>query len=179
MGKIVEEKQAEQEFVEVVLVDGFNVDLMPEAVFMYMELAGKDWYLYAYPEEDDGIANDFLVRVHPQKPGEYDESYGYEFCCICSKDLGEVVHQDVAFDHEVGDAFADRTDEHLLTVLKTLGKSAARLCALSIAKVPAGIEWHIEQCDETFSEWVEEGPPPEYVPKKTWHGEPLPDYRTD
>ena len=154
--------------MEVILTDGYGIELSVKAMKMYLERRGIAGYLYAWPDEEQRYDTRTSVRIDDVNdfPDGYEPSYD-----VVSKDLGKAVPFEVVRDNLISGEYNlySRTDETLIGVLRELKEEASIHCQFSIATIPDGMEWHIEDDSEYGTEWVQEG---RSFPQR-WYGEPL------
>ena len=151
--------------MKVVLVSGFEVEISIEAFRLYKKRSGLELFAYEAIEENGEHTGAYL-HISDEMVIDYEPMYR-----ICNKYLGETASQEDVDNNAAEGIFDDRTDPVLISVIEELGGRALSYSGLSIAEIPDGIEWHIELDMDTFTEWVEEGPPRE--PRRRWYGEPV------
>ena len=154
--------------MEVILHDGYGINLTIKAMRMYLERAGLGGYLYAWPEEE-GYDNNIRKSVRIDDDADFPD--GYEpYYDVVLKDLGkEATFNDVRENLllDIHNPF-DRTDKILIDLLRELKSEATLHASPTIATIPDDIEWYIDSDSEYGTEWVVEG----HYPRR-WYGKPL------
>jgi hypothetical protein len=150
--------------MEVILSDGWGVQLTSKGMRRYLEKSKLDGFLYVWPDDDD--EEEMCTRMDEGDDHEFGEPNWY---LVVAGDLGKRVPVRKASDNILIDWHNfSRTDQMLIEVLKELKREADANGCLTIATIPDGIEWHIESDSEYGTEWVVEGPTP-----RVWYGKPL------
>ena len=154
--------------MEVVLVDGFGIELSIKAMRLYLERSGVKGWLYECLE---GV-NDDDACVYERIDADYAFEWGEPLYRVVDRDLGKHASWDDICSHEVKSPIKpfSRTDEILIRILRELGQDAPGHCQLYIADIPDGIEWHIETGSDDFRECAVEG---SYHYPQHWYGEPI------
>ena len=154
--------------MEVVLVDGFGIELSIKGMQLYLKRANIDGWFYAMPDYEEGGGSRQCERIDE----EYDFTYGDPFYYVADADLGKFASLDDVHAHELGLPIKpfSRTDKILISVLRELGGEAQGHCALYIADIPDYIEWHIESDSDGFREYAVEGV---FHNHDRWYGEPI------
>ena len=154
--------------MEVILTDGYGIELSVKAMKMYLERRGIAGYLYAWPDDEEEYGVRICVRIDDVN----DFAYGYEPPYdVVSKDLGKVAPFEVVRDNLISSEYNlySCTDETLIGVLRELKGESSTRCQFRIATIPDGMEWHIEDDSEYGTEWVQEG---RSFPQR-WYGEAI------
>ena len=148
--------------MEVILSDGWGIQLTPKGMRRYLEKAKLDGFLYYWSGEE----NAEYTRMDDDDRYEYGAPGVYH---VVAGDLGKyTTHQKVYDNILIDQDCFSRTDQILIDALKELKDEADNRLSLSIATIPDDIEWRIDIDDEYMHEWVVEGPPP-----RKWYGKPL------
>ena len=155
--------------MEVILTDGYGIDLSIKAVRMYLKRIGIDAWLYAWPEEE-GYDDSVRICVRIDDVNDFPDGYEPPYDIVLA-DLGKeaplsLVRENLA-KKEYG--LFSITDKDLIDVLRELKSEASLHGKFRIATIPDNIEWHIEGDSEYGTEWVQEG---KSYPQR-WYGEPI------
>ena len=154
--------------MEVILINGAELEISIKATRLYKEITGKDWYLYEWVDDETKHGNYIFIS----DDRNIDDG-GSTLYRICDVYLGEKIDRETLLNHVVDEPFS-RTDPVLITILKELGREALSYCDIYIADVPDGIIWHIDRMGESLKEFVVEGPP---AYPRTWIGTSIDELR--
>jgi len=118
--------------------------LSPKASARYLELVGKNCYIYSLVRDGE-----FGVKTrYVKKPVDQVGDRGWYY--IYTEDHGDELPDWSTMKHNTlwDDGDIDRTDPVLLRVVKELGKEAdGRFSELKIVVVPDEVDWVIEEYD--------------------------------